>query len=82
MWMLFSDNLNNRRQQNLAILVVRVAMGHVICHDRDEVVNRRAENITRQSVVVAGMNKRFREFLLFDPKLLYPEFIVIYDRKA
>ena len=31
--------------------------------------------------VVAGHDKRFREFLVFDTDRCYPEFLVIYKRK-
>ena len=78
---LSADNPNNRRKQNLAMIVVRVAVGHVHCHDREEVVVQSADNLSLQTFIIAGINKRFREFLIFDPKIVYPEFIVFYDRK-
>ena len=69
----YTDEPNNRRKTNLAMFLVRTALGKVEMFQRDE-------DTESWDTQVAGCEKRFREFLKRDTKQLYPEFLVIYDR--
>ena len=67
------------------MLVVRVKLGKVVCHFKEKKVKMPYKGFAfdrkpKYDTVVAGHSKRFREFLVFNQKLVYPEYVVLYDR--
>ena len=75
------DEQGSRRKTDLAMLLVRVNLGNIKClRGDDRVTVRNNDGKLVCDTVIAGFNKRFREFLAYDPKNLYPEFVIIYDR--
>ena len=65
------------------MLLVRVPLGKIRCHKEDSPVTIPSSNQREKfDSVMAGFNTRFREFLVFDDKKLYPEFVIIYDRSS
>ena len=81
----YADPVNERRSDDLTLLVVRVLLGNVVSHASNEpikapyrgAVGRRAAGADS---FVTALQKRFREFLVFDARQCYPEYIVLYDR--
>ena len=68
----YTDCPNARGQHSLTMLVVRVGLGRVVGEDgRDDEAS---------DTVVAGRDKLFREFVCKTDQLLFPQFLVVYDR--
>ena len=72
----FADGFTSRRLSNLVMLLVRVNLGRVICLEGDNTMPPGVHCDT----AVGGTTKRFREFMVFNSKRLYPEFLICYDR--
>ena len=78
---IFADYSGDRRSTDLAMIVARVSLGRVYCHKEESPVHWANGSVTSEyDTVVAGFNKRFREFLVMDQKNICPEYIIIYDR--
>ena len=65
--------------KDLAMLLVRVTLGKVKCNMKGEKVTE--DDRQEFDTVVTGVHDRFREFLMLDQEKLYPEFVIIYNRK-
>ena len=56
------------------MLVVRTSLGETSEYDGS------SDQLKQCDTVLGGKGKRFREFVKGDPKQMYPEFLIIYDR--
>ena len=64
------------------MFLVRVNLGRVLCHKDNTQIEATGSPDEREfDTVVAGFSKRFREFLVFNTKYMYPEFMIIYERE-
>ena len=68
------------RTTDLAMLLVRVTLGKVKCNMKGEKATK-DDRREFDTVVITGVHNRFREFLLFGQEKIYPEFVIIYNRK-
>ena len=81
----YADTKLKRRKEYLTMFLVRTALG-TIKHHEDEGPTRlplRGALGVRSNgfdSVLAGSQKRFREFLVFDARQCYPEYLIVYDR--
>ena len=81
----FADNRQDRRRNDLSLIVARVLLGKVKCHTKNKRIKAPRPSADGQrsdgpdSFVIAT-NRSFREFLVFDERQCYPEYIVLYDR--
>ena len=73
------------------MFVVRVVLGRSYIHSKEEALlqlpcikrgcmKEGCKEHEGFDSAVAGINKRFREFLVFDTAMCYPEFLLVYDR--
>ena len=70
----YTDGGQTRRDTDLYMLVVRVALG------KTEMYEKRKSNV-KYDTIIGGENKLFREFVKGDATQLYPQFLIRYDRK-
>ena len=70
----YTDGGETRRDTDLYMLVVRVALG------KAEMYEKRKSNV-KYDTIIGGENKLFREFVKGDAAQLYPQFLIRYDRK-
>ena len=90
----YADSSKDRRKQGLTVLLSRVLLGRSYIQQRkwekiEELPCTRAQCM-RQGCklpghvpfdsVVAGFDKRFREFLIWNPKRCLPMYLIEYDR--
>ena len=92
-WELYiSDPSGTRRTTGLTMFIVRVILGRSYIHTKEEpladipcqkrgCMKPGCEEHDPFDSVVAGINKRFREFLVFDTKRCFPQYLVVYDRE-
>ena len=71
----YADPRHQRRTENLAMFVVRARLDRIAMYDETN-----EENKKQYDCLLAGQSKRFREFVFANVNVLYPEFVVIYDR--
>ena len=64
------------------MFLVRVKLGRVLFHTEQTQANLDTSSEGRQfDTVAAAFNHRLREFLVFNSKRLYPEFMIVYERQ-
>ena len=71
----YADRNGERRKKNLAMLLVRTALGKVHLYQDDP------EMTSCDTVLAGNQDKRFREFVKNKSSEVYPEFLILYDRK-
>ena len=72
----YADPFYERRNNNLMMFLVRVAPGKMeVWDDR-----RRLRPCGWQDSYVAGLDKKFREFIITDETQCFPEYVIIYKR--
>ena len=81
----YTDTKLKRRKQCLTMFLVRTALGTIKHHEEEGPTRlplRGALGVRSNGFdsVLAGSQKRFREFLVFDARQCYPEYLIVYDR--
>ena len=71
----YTDGQNGRRTQQLAMLVVRVALGHT------ELFENKAPGVDYDTIV-GGSTSGFREFVKTKAEQICPKYIICYDRES
>ena len=80
----YADEVDDRRTTFLPMFVVRTSLGKVAVYDKERLNQSRTSveqnGDSEDDTIVAGENKRFREFIKKDSTQCYPEFLIFYDR--
>ena len=73
----YCDTTYRRRKEDLAMLVVRTALGRVGLFDSSKTFDFLSKSF---DTIIAGQGKRFCEIVKYDVTQLYPAYVIIYSR--
>ena len=76
----YSDSPNKRKRKHLTMFIVRTRLGNIREWNKKGPFVA-TEDDAAYDTLVAGFDKRFREFVVMNSEQCHPEFLVIYKRE-